>query len=89
MKMHQDDPRLIHRHVVPAIQGFFHSISLSEASSMQDALRLLTLWFTFGGIPEASQAMHEGFASTKIGTWLEVLPQLISRIHQPNHIVSR
>lgn len=89
MNIHQDDPRLIHKHVVPAIQGFFHSISLSEASSMQDALRLLTLWFTFGGIPEASQAMHEGFASTKIGTWLEVLPQLISRIHQPNHIVSR
>ena len=80
---------MIHRHVVPAIKGFFHSIALSESSSLQDALRLLTLWFTFGGIPEATQAMHEGFNMIKIGTWLEVLPQLISRIHQPNQIVSR
>lgn len=86
---YQDDPHLIYRHVVPAIQGFFQSISLSESSSMQDALRIVSLWFTFGGIPEVSQAMQQGFASTKIGTWLEVLPQLISRIHQPNYIVSR
>lgn len=80
---------IIQRHVVPAIKGFFHSISLSETSSLQDTLRLLTLWFTFGGIPEATQAMHEGFSLIKIGNWLEVLPQLISRIHQPDQVVSR
>lgn len=80
---------LIQRHVVPAIKGFFHSIALSAANSIQDALRLLTLWFKFGGISEATQAMHEGFSLIKIGTWLEVLPQLISRIHQDNIIVSR
>lgn len=88
LQHYQDDPHLIYKHVVPAIEGFFQSIVLSESSCMQDALRILSLWFTFGGIPEVSQAMHQGFASTKIGTWLEVLPQLISRIHQPNHIVS-
>lgn len=80
---------LIHRHVVPAIKGFFYSISLSESSFLQDALRLLTLWFTFGGVPEAAQAMHEGFSLIKIGSWLEVLPQLIARIHQPDKVVSR
>ncbi|KAG0671444.1 phosphatidylinositol kinase- protein kinase tor1 [Maudiozyma exigua] len=80
---------LIQRHVVPAMKGFFHSIALSGINSIQDALRLLTLWFKFGGFPEATQAMHEGFTLIKIGTWLEVLPQLISRIHQENVIVSR
>lgn len=80
---------LIQRHVVPAIKGFFFSISLSEASSLQDTLRLLTLWFTFGGTPEAAQAMHEGFSLIKIDNWLEVLPQLIARIHQPDKVVSR
>ena len=80
---------LIQRHVVPAIKGFFHSISLSRANSLQDTLRLLTLWFTFGGAPEASKAMHEGFRMIKIDNWLEVLPQLISRIHQPNMVVSK
>ncbi|AAS53791.2 AFR420Wp [Eremothecium gossypii ATCC 10895] len=82
-------PDLVQRHVVPAIKGFFHSISLSESNSLQDTLRLLTLWFTFGGIPEAAQAMHEGFNLIKIDNWLEVIPQLISRIHQPNQTVSR
>lgn len=79
---------LIQRHVVPAIKGFFHSISLSTASSLQDTLRLLTLWFTFGGTPEAAQAMYVGFNLIKIDIWLEVLPQLISRIHQPDQVVS-
>ncbi|AMD21577.1 HFL279Cp [Eremothecium sinecaudum] len=82
-------PDLVQHHVVPAIKGFFHSISLSESNSLQDTLRLLTLWFTFGGIPEAAQAMHEGFNLIKIDNWLEVIPQLISRIHQPNQTVSR
>lgn len=78
----------VHRHVVPSIKGFFHSISLSESNSLQDNLRLLTLWFKFGGIPEAAQALTDGFAMVKIDNWLEVIPQLISRIHQPNEIVS-
>ncbi len=80
---------LIQQHVVPAIRGFFHSISLSESNPLQDTLRLLTLWFTFGGLPEAAQAMSEGFSMVKIDTWLEIIPQLISRIHQPNQTVSR
>lgn len=79
----------VQRHVVPSIKGFFHSIALSNSNSLQDTLRLLTLWFKFGGIPEAAQAITEGFNMVKIDHWLEVVPQLISRIHQPNQIVSR
>lgn len=78
----------IQRHVIPSIKGFFHSIALLGSNSLQDTLRLLTLWFKFGGIPEAAQAMNEGFNMVKIDNWLEVIPQLISRIHQPNPIVS-
>lgn len=80
---------MIQRHVVPAIKGFFHSISLLNASSLQDTLRLLTLWFTFGSIDEANKAMQDGFSMIKIDIWLEVLPQLISRIHQPDPTVSK
>ncbi|KAG9972338.1 TOR1 phosphatidylinositol 3-kinase, partial [Aureobasidium melanogenum] len=40
--------RYIHDYVVPAIQGFFKSIALSSSSSLQDTLRLLTLWFNHG-----------------------------------------
>lgn len=78
----------VQRHVIPSIKGFFHSIALSNTNSLQDMLRLLTLWFKFGGIPEAAKAMTDGFSMVKIDNWLEVIPQLISRIHQPNEIVS-
>ncbi|ODQ81853.1 hypothetical protein BABINDRAFT_160083 [Babjeviella inositovora NRRL Y-12698] len=80
---------LVQRHVIPAITGFFHSIALSDSNSLQDTLRLLTLWFRYGGKEDANQAMAHGFDMIKIDTWLQVVPQLISRIHQPNATVSR
>ncbi|KAK4993720.1 phosphatidylinositol kinase-related protein kinase tor1 [Elasticomyces elasticus] len=74
-------------HVVPAIQGFFKSIALSSTSSLQDTLRLLTLWFAHGGYSEVTSAVTEGFSSVSVDTWLEVIPQLIARINQPNEKV--
>ena len=75
---------VIFDYVVPAIRGFFRSISLSSGSSLQDTLRLLTLWFAHGGNHEVNAAVTEGFASVNVDTWLEVIPQLIARISQPN-----
>ncbi|KAI9656704.1 MAG: phosphatidylinositol kinase- protein kinase tor1 [Trizodia sp. TS-e1964] len=71
-------------HVVPAVKGFFKSISLSTSSSLQDTLRLLTLWFAHGGHHEVNTAVTEGLTSVNVDTWLEVIPQLIARINQPN-----
>ncbi|CAI6061055.1 unnamed protein product [Clonostachys chloroleuca] len=76
-------------HVVPAIKGFFKSIALSQGSSLQDTLRLLTLWFTHGAFPEVNSAVTEGFANVSVDTWLEVIPQLIARINQPNKRVQQ
>ena len=75
---------LITDHVVPAIRGFFKSIALSSSSSLQDTLRLLTLWFAHGGDSEVNTVLLEGFPEVNIDTWLEVIPQLIARINQPN-----
>ncbi|CAG8961215.1 hypothetical protein HYFRA_00013271 [Hymenoscyphus fraxineus] len=80
-------PDVLVSHVVPAIRGFFKSISLSHSSSLQDTLRLLTLWFSHGGSLEVNTAVSEGFTSVSVDTWLEVIPQLIARINQPNHRV--
>lgn len=77
-------PEVLVNHVVPAVRGFFKSIALSQGSSLQDTLRLLTLWFAHGGNPEVNTAVTEGFASVSVDTWLEVIPQLIARINQPN-----
>ncbi|CBX91149.1 hypothetical protein LEMA_P061830.1 [Plenodomus lingam JN3] len=78
---------MVHDHVVPAITGFFKSIALSSTSSLQDTLRLLTLWFSHGGLPEVNRTISEGTKSVPIDTWLEVIPQLLARINQPNPTV--
>jgi len=83
-----DVPReIISEHVVPAIRGFFKSIALSSSSSLQDILRLLTLWFAHGKHQEVTHSVTQGITSVSIDTWLEVIPQLIARINQPNKIV--
>lgn len=79
--------RYIHDYVVPAIQGFFKSIALSSSSSLQDTLRLLTLWFNHGEHQEVNSAVSQGVTTVSIDTWLEVIPQLIARINQPNRLV--
>jgi FKBP12-rapamycin complex-associated protein len=77
------------QHVVPSIQGFFRSISLSTGNSLQDTLRLLTLWFKYGYQQDVNIAISEGFGTVSIDTWLEVIPQLIARIHATSPLVRR
>lgn len=83
------DHQVVTDHVVPAVCGFFESISLSQGSSLQDTLRLLTLWLTHGGYSEVNSAVTEGFTRVSVDTWLEVIPQLIARINQPNKRVQQ
>ena len=78
---------VINDHVIPAVRGFFKSIALSSTSSLQDTLRLLTLWFAHGGDPDVDKAISDGFQTVNVDTWLEVIPQLIARINQPNRKV--
>ncbi|KAL9089004.1 MAG: hypothetical protein Q9159_002807 [Coniocarpon cinnabarinum] len=68
--------------VAPAIRGFFKSIALTATSTLQDTLRILTLWFAHGAHVEVSTAVTEGISSVSVDTWLEVIPQLIARINQ-------
>ncbi|KAJ3063540.1 phosphatidylinositol kinase- protein kinase tor1 [Podochytrium sp. JEL0797] len=68
-------------HVVPAIKSFFQSIALSKTNSLQDTLRLLTVWFKYGHQEEVNSAVAEGCGSVSVDTWLQVIPQLIARIH--------
>eukprot|EP00898_Chlorokybus_atmophyticus_P008681 jgi/Chlat1/8814/Chrsp90S08148 len=82
-------PQLASRYVAPAITGFFSSIALGTAQdspqrrdgSLQDILRLLTLWFNHGSTEEVQAALREGFDHVSIDTWLVVIPQIIARIH--------
>ena len=57
------------------VPGFFRSISLRDDSTLQDSLRLLTLWFKFGPEERVTLAVSEGASMVSVDTWLEVVPQ--------------
>ncbi|XP_033517643.1 serine/threonine-protein kinase TOR isoform X4 [Nicotiana tomentosiformis] len=78
--------------VVAAVTGYFHSIACGAHAkgvddSLQDILRLLTLWFNHGATSDVQMALQKGFTHVNINTWLVVLPQIIARIHSNNHAV--
>ncbi|XP_017970870.1 PREDICTED: serine/threonine-protein kinase TOR [Theobroma cacao] len=85
-------PTIASQFVVAAVTGYFHSIACAANSkgvddSLQDILRLLTLWFNHGATAEVQTALQRGFTHVNINTWLVVLPQIIARIHSNNHAV--
>ncbi|KAI8028412.1 Serine/threonine-protein kinase TOR [Camellia lanceoleosa] len=85
-------PAIAAHFVVAAVTGYFHSIACAANAkgvdeSLQDILRLLTLWFNYGATAEVQMALQTGFAHVNINTWLVVLPQIIARIHSNNHAV--
>ncbi|OCH96265.1 FAT-domain-containing protein [Obba rivulosa] len=76
-------------HIVQAVGGFFRSIALRNENALQDTLRLLTLWFKYGGHDDVSNAMSSGFGEVEVDTWLEVIPQIIARIQTPSANIRR
>ena len=88
--------------VAPAVRGFFRAIELGQvmpgdrlykekdvSNTLQDILRLLTLWFAHGAAPDVEAALQEGFGHVSIDTWLAVIPQIIARIHTSSPEVRR
>jgi len=80
---------VVHSYTVPAVHGFVRSITLSSGNSLQDTLRLLTIWFEYGNYPEVYEALAEGIKIIQIDNWLQVIPQLIARIDTPRQFVGR
>lgn len=80
---------LITQYAVPAVEGFFRSINLLQGNSLQDTLRLLTLWFEYGQYTEVYDALVDGMKVIEINTWLQVIPQLIARIDTHRNLVGQ
>lgn len=70
--------------VKEAIKGFVRSIVLDQSRSssvLQDTLRLLTLWFSYGTKEGISPIIDTELDKLSPENWLSVLPQLIARLH--------
>ncbi|XP_055375785.1 serine/threonine-protein kinase Tor [Condylostylus longicornis] len=85
----QKERNVILQYAVPAVDGFFRSINLLQGNSLQDTLRLLTLWFDYGQYSEVYDALLVGMKMIEINTWLQVIPQLIARIDTHRSLVGQ
>ncbi|KAJ2872287.1 phosphatidylinositol kinase- protein kinase tor1 [Coemansia aciculifera] len=81
---------IIEKYVVPAIHGFSRAIQLfKEDTTLQDTLRLLTVWFNYSQHDSVVQAVIEGIKFIPLPTWLQVIPQILARIHIKSEGTSR
>lgn len=80
---------IVSQYIIAAVEGFFKSINLSHGSSLQDTLRLLTLWFDYGHHQIIYETLFEGIRKIEINIWLQVIPQLIARIDTPRPLVAK
>ncbi|ALC39457.1 Tor, partial [Drosophila busckii] len=62
---------------------------LIRGNSLQDTLRLMTLWFDYGHHAEVYDALMSGMKLIEINTWLQVIPQLIARIDTHRRLVGQ
>lgn len=71
--------------VIEAIKGFVRSIVLGQgqpvANLLQDTLRLITLWFSYGTKKGVLNILEAELLKVSPDYWLGVIPQLIARIH--------
>jgi hypothetical protein len=83
MSLQQADK--VTQYAVEAIKGFVKSIILGQnqplANLLQDILRLLTLWFSYGTKKGVLVILEAELDKISSDNWLSVIPQLIARIH--------
>jgi len=74
-------------HARASVEGFFKAISIggddARSGSLQDILRVLTIWFDHGHQSAVAEALKEGFNTVPVDVWLQVVPQIIARIGCP------
>lgn len=71
------------------VRGFFRAINLCGKSRLEDSLKLLTLWFRYGRYANMHHEFNKGFQASNVDHWLEVVPQVIARLHTPYAVVQK
>ncbi|TNJ27409.1 GTOR protein [Giardia muris] len=81
-------------YLIDAVVAHFKCIEAGRASeSLPVTLRLMTLWFHYGANQDIETEIVNGLAAVPVNTWLDVIPQLIARLHSAQervrHLVSQ
>lgn len=73
-------------YLVESIIAHFKCIETGRSiEALPTTLRLMTLWFRYGSYDEVETEIINGLAAVPINIWLDVIPQLIARLHSPQH----
>ncbi|KAJ2704475.1 phosphatidylinositol kinase- protein kinase tor1 [Coemansia sp. IMI 203386] len=73
---------IVENHVVPAVHGFFRAIQLSMGfTTLQDMLRLLTVWFNYAQHERVVETVQTELNSISLQMWIQVIPQILARAH--------
>ncbi|KAJ2596931.1 phosphatidylinositol kinase- protein kinase tor1, partial [Coemansia sp. RSA 1722] len=73
---------IVESHVVPAVHGFFRAIQLSMGfTTLQDMLRLLTVWFNYAQHKRVVETVQTELNSISLQMWIQVIPQILARAH--------
>lgn len=70
-------------YLMEAVNGYFRAIDLEGKTRLEDTLKILTLWFNYGGYSSLHTEFDKFFKYTNIAMWLEVVPQIIARLYSP------
>ncbi|CDF35341.1 unnamed protein product [Chondrus crispus] len=72
------------RYFDQAVKALFTAIDLDTSmSTLEDSLKVLTLWFNYGGFAGVHAIFDKCFEHTNIIMWLAVVPQIIARLYSP------
>eukprot|EP01022_Parablepharisma_sp_SALTPOND_P010231 TRINITY_DN1420_c0_g2_i1.p1 TRINITY_DN1420_c0_g2~~TRINITY_DN1420_c0_g2_i1.p1 ORF type:complete len:2697 (-),score=257.94 TRINITY_DN1420_c0_g2_i1:82-8172(-) len=86
------NPVRIKQHCIAAINGFVHAISLGGndiTKALQNLLRLIKLWFSYGDQPDQEKLIRESFEKIDVTAWLAVIPQILARIDIKNPVIRK
>ena len=86
----KEKSEMINVNCLSAINGFVKAIALGGndlKKTLQNLLRLLKLWFTYGDNPKYIEAIKQSFATIEVTSWLSVLPQILARIDINNKVI--
>lgn len=76
-------PSAVVRQLECAVDGYFRAIKYGGKTTLEDVLTVLKLWFKYGGNDAIGMTsfFNACFETSAPESWLEVVPQIIARLH--------
>lgn len=86
--MYLSIPELASKAIVSICETLHLSTHTDDASSIQDILKLISLWFKYGEQSSVYEILKSNIDTVSLDLWLKVIPQLTARMCVEGKLVS-